>query len=552
MSTWIDQPLEELAQRSPLAQVRPASELAGVLRKRLAAPPDRAAVVAPPGGPPRVLPPGQTQTVGTLWDRFTGRLGRTVYALLPAGTLHTLLTARRLGDPEAANRFYLSGDGQLLDLTVHAPLRISQPALFFEQLLRPRGRLDQLSFEAALAQQVAPALGAALASELESRAAGDLAHPAVRAVLAQVASRALAAPLAGWGLELAGAGSVVARPAEATVAVAERVEALQAQLREVAQAAEMDKLTRAAELHEYAQQLEADFGVTGLAQAAEAETPDRAPDDHSGLLAWLQRVTERLVASRVAGDLARRAPQLPKPATVVEVEPVWLRWMTPLRYIFSLAMIVLILLSFWRMSPDHPDYGGTLLRLLLYSGVLVLGLISSIWAEERTRRRLLSHQVMGSLALLSAGDRIQADRILRRQVTTELDAIQDKLKEARFKWFRAGDKEAAADLKEIERRVERQARELGIVDVGLVPYMTRAYITPRQLDAMLNYDDDLLLQSNALGDRGQAILSAAIRQEPAGEVLPDLEAALAEFEHHFKARARYLRTPLPETSSDHA
>ena len=537
MSYLLDQSIEELAAESPLARVYPASELPGLLWKRLVVPEGQVAVVARPGAPPISLRAGR-RTVGTPASRFAGRLGRTVYALLPAEPFALLVTAPRL---ESDGRFVLTGDDQLIDVMAQTTLRVSRPARFFSRLVQPQGRVSGLSLGAVLAGMAAPHLGAAVAQY----AAGDLNHPTVSSALAEVFSRKMAAPLADLGLELVDAPSVVARPAEETVVIAERAEALQARLREIAQSAEMDKLTRKAELLEYARQQEADFGVTGLSQAAEAEAPAEAP------AGWLGGLTRRLVESRVAGELARAwqaagksAAESAGPATVIKSEPLWLRWLTPLRYLFSLSVILIFFDSMKDMAPDHPDYRIAVVRLLLYAGALLAGVVSSIWAEERVRRHALNRQVMGSLGLLSQGDRLRADKLLRRQVTTELDGLRAKLKDARFRVYREGDKPAAGRIKEMERGAERLGEELGQVDVGRAAYLTPAHVTPRELAAMLNYDESLMLQMNRIGDQTQALLAEAIAGDPVTETVKQLEGEMSDFAHRFNARSRFMRTPL--------
>ncbi len=536
----IERPLAELAAARVLARVTSATALPGVIRKQLIVPEGQVGLIVTPNGGAQVLAAG-VQSVGSVGGWFNGRFPQTNVVLLPAQPITLVLTSAQL-----------AGDGVLVDVTGEVVAHIN-PQPFYAHLLAHNGQVTWLEVEAWLSQ----AVNRPLATAVADYAAADLAAPVVRQAIAGQLKQGLQTVAPAVGLSVQAVRGLSINPAADTLARAEQHEALQAELRRLEQDEAMDRLTQAAELRAFAQQLEADFGVTGLTDLVIAEAESRAVADGKGgegdtAVAPLSRISQlsrRLAESRLAAELGQRWQRLqggepdrsirPEPA-----EPAWLRWLTPVRYVFSAIALGLVVFSFWRLDANSTTYQVKQIEILFSAAGLMIGILSTLWAEARARQRLLNEQISGSLARLSRYDQAQADRFMRRQVVGELAALRDKLKDARFKLHRAGDKTAVLQLKEMEQHVERLEQELGRANVAPAAYVTDGRLTAAEVGAMLHYDESLLLQLNHIGDSAQTLLAATVMNGDVAAAIPSLAAELTEFEHRFRARARFIRTPL--------
>lgn len=532
---WLDQPVGETTVSPTIARLAAVSQLPGYLRKRLKVPTGMHAVVAGSGNQALIHLAAGDHALGSLWQWYTGEASKMTYALLPGEPFLLLVTTR-----------HLSGDEQVVDVQSSLRLQISQPAAFFTHFLAGKGQVTLLDLQTA----VSGWLQSVLATAVADYAAADLNLPPVPGSLAQRIYQQ-ADWLAQRGLALRGLSLPTALPAESVVALAEKQAALAERLRQVNQEEQMARLAETAELQAFARQLEADYELPGLAdlltvgEGEEGKTAVAPPQQ-------LNAIADQIAPSRLAGQVARfrqrqAESQTETGATIIPSEPVWLRLMTPLRYVLSLVTLTLVFYSFATMDQRSPNYLQEQLKILLSAGTLLLGVVYSLWQEARTRSQLLEQQVMGSLPLLSRHDRQMADRLLRQQVLQELQGLQHKLQEARQLLFKAGQKEGVSALRDLQTFAARLQRELPQADLARAPYLTAAFVSPRELAAMLNYDEDLLRHLNKVHDETQTLIGAIYSQEPAMAGIAALAADLSEFAHRFQARARFIRMPLADS-----
>lgn len=536
MAEWL---LNDRQDLTVLAQMATVSQLPGFVRKRLHVPPTLQAVVVNIDGNAvtRLLPGGHT--LGGMWQWYTGATSKMAYTLLPNEPF-PLLAAAQL----------LTGDDQLVELQCAFSLQIGQADRFYARFLAGKGQVTMLDLQTA----VSGWLQDILKLTLSDYAAADLNISPVPDSLAHVI-RQQASSLAAWGLILHTISKPTAMSVEALTTLAEKQVALAARLRQLEQESQLSRLSEEAELRAYIRQLEADYDLPGLADLLieTATTPDNGTESYIPTLApqqQLQQLANQLAPSRLAGQLARLRQRQPDNetttrTTMVPTEPAWLRLMMPVRHLFSLVTLFLLFYSFTAVDRQSPGYQREQLELLLSAGMLLLGIAYSLWQETRTRSQLLNQQVMGSLSLLSQHDRQVADRLLRQQVQQELSGLQNKLHEARLVLYKTGHKRSIASMGDLENLAARLLRELPQADVARAPYLTNTAVSPSEVAAMLNYDENLLRHLNQVHDETQALISVLYQDEKVlpGEKIAALAAALSEFEHRFQARTRFIRMP---------
>lgn len=543
--------MDQTTEFTTLAQARPVTALPGLWRKQLTVPPQQWGLLIPPGQPPQALPTGQ-HTLGTWWQRFTGRFGQTVYLLLPQQPLTIPATNPRLRHQD---RFVLSGDDELVDVGWQTRLRIKQPSLFYQQFIEDNGRITLFALQKALAAQTAPMLAPVVARY----AAADLEAAPVQQALHTTLSQNLTPLLAQWGLELVAIDGLTVRPAATMAELAERVQAWESRLQEIAQSAKFDQLTQAAERAEYIRQLEADFDIPGFAdlmaqaEAAAPSVPDRsAPTEptpawaarwQDGLRRWWQgRLAGAATPPASTADPAPAAtdpkPTRPQAPSVPDNggEPGWLRWFAFIRIGFS---FLLIFLAFLDMAPSDPEYTDVALRLFIYGATLLVGIVSTIWVEERAWHNYRQRQMANPQLYLPYDERLRADHLLRRHVTAELDKISRSLKEIRLRHFQQKGGAGVAQIKGAEQRAEQMAQTLGQAQVGTAVYVALPKITAVRLAAAYEYDDWLRQQIQQVSDKVVALHTETVQPAPAVDISSSaaaIEADLIQFKHDFQGR----------------
>lgn len=546
MLDWLDGSLSELDESSVWVETQPVTGLPGWPRRALSVAPGQVAVVDAPNAPLQVLPVGKHQLGGwAAW--YSGRQSRTVYALFPE-QVTLWVTLPRL---EAGRQFLLAGDDALVDASMAVVLQLLDPTACYAHLVRGHGRLTQLALESAVAQIAIPSL----ATIIRSYAAEDLQTAAVQETVRQELARILGAGLGAWGLGQPAISALQFRPALDLVTAAERSAELEKRLRELGGSQEMDRMVNSAEIQSFARQLEADYELPGFAALVQAETPLATPPAGAPAGAppgqpapthnqWWAGLLDRFRRSQVAGELARgRAvaslPPLQPPAEDT-AEPISLHLMTWLRYALTIILLGLVALDVLTMNPKDPEFGRTLLELMLKAGLLVLGILATLVGEEHHRRHIARMRQRTSLQLLVRSDLRRADELVRHQVSAELDRARAVLKEIRFKALRADAGSEAAGLKRLEEKLRRLGRITTQPEGAPPPYLAAEHLSPRLLTQMLSDDETLMRQAQRLSDAANGLLTDTIGGATIEPILPPFEIAIAQLEHQFYARQRIM------------
>jgi hypothetical protein len=139
-------------------------------------------------------------------------------------------------------------------------------------------------------------------------------------------------------------------------------------------------------------------------------------------------------------------------------------------------------------------------------------------------------------------DRPAADRLVRQQVSRELEHIREILTDTRSRIYRTGQEDFAVKIRKLESKVQT-SRDKGLkADFGQPPYVSPTLnISRKAWDTMLDYDEDLLLHAAALTQAAASLQQKIPTLTPTD--LETLEAKLDAFMAAFAARARTLQPP---------
>jgi len=481
------------------------ADLQGSLTKTLVVPTGYQGVAL--GGEGDVYSAG-THKVITLRQRLFGKASDWRFALLPATPFVLRVPIPRLQ----------AGDGTWVDVNALLLLHV-------EDALRAATACPAVVTE--LAAGLSAALEAPVRQAVTGWAAGDLDRPEVNARLAAVVRPILEAQAQTWGLAVERLLAVTARPSAETVEEARKLAEIEAALAQVEMGKRMDALTSQAEWLDFVRNLEANYG---LPAGALGEGVTGVPELKETVATYAEGAE---VALEVRARRRLGAPQRPEP-----LPPVWweqaLPWLKLAGALALFAGLVLYALS--------PLLALNRAEVFLLVAVVVALYGIAFWAEQQAairRRMVVAPQLL--LERLGKGDRQRMDRLVREQLARELAAIRTKINDARTHAYREGRREEALRLKPVEERADTLRQVAEAQGHGPAAYLTEAHITHRQLATMLDYDEELLARSAAVGDLAEAMRQTVLAAGDVAEATAQLETALSALDHQFQARARFIQ-----------
>lgn len=520
---------------TPIGQQLTLANLPGFIAKRLEVGPGHAGLVVDGKGKMRTLPPGHHKVVG-FWRRLTGRVSDWQFAVIPTGPAPLLVPVPHLR----------SGDGEWVDVTCGVTVRVADPQRFYAQFLRGASGTTG----AALAQHLSAAIEGAMRQAVAGWAADDLAQGAVDRQLVAGVHRALEPLTDSLGLALEEVRYVTVRPVEEPVEVARKQAELEAALAQVEMERRMSQLSTDAEWQEFVRQLEADYGLPGLAQEAAAPVAGPvAKEEPPSNAARLRGALHRYADARTAGVSARVERLLGKEKP--PRSPVFYWWERVVPWLRVIGAIILIAgLAVFFLFPDTSttDKIGALVELACAIPSAVVLFVSALWLERKAAQERAELLGGARLLWLGRGDRERIDQLVRGQLTTELKTIAQTLRDARDRAYREGLRDEALVIKQIEERAERLHREVTVGVSGAAPYLTAVRVSRDELETMLDYDEELLAQAGQLSDVVEIMRQTVLTGEPVPEPARQIEAGLSDLEHRFQARARFIQAPASPTN----
>lgn len=512
------------------------ADLPGTLTKLLEVPPGHTGLVVDGQGTMRTFPPGTHWAVGP-GRRLFGRLSDWQFALVPTEAVSLIVPVTHVR----------AGDGEWVDVTCGAVVRVADPQRFYSEF---RAAIDGSTTD--LARRLGAGIDGVVRQAVGTWAARDLVKGAVEGQLAAEVRRALSTVADTLGLEAVTMRYVVARPAAEAVDVARQQAELEAALDDVELERRMSQLATEAEFKEFVEHLEADYGLPAgtlqveLEGVSADEEGDSAPLD----LAGLRQAARRHFDSRIAG-LASRVERLLGARERPDPPPLrWWERAVPWFKAASAILAVAALLAFILRSEVSPlERSQAIVQLAVALPAAVALFLSALWLERKAARQRADAFDGPGLLDLGRGDWERIDRLVRKQMTTELADVVHKLRDTRDRAYRQGKRDQALAIKRSEERADRLRERVAARAEGVAAYLTEAHVARQALETKLNYDEELLAAVSDLSNSVQAFRQHALAGALGDDELHQIEGALTALDHQFQARARFIQAPAIETNT---
>ncbi|NPA93570.1 MAG: hypothetical protein GXO56_07825 [Chloroflexi bacterium] len=510
----------------PLARAYAVRELPGWWGKSLDVPPGKIGVAVDARGQARTWPKPGRHRVLSVSERLRGQGIGLRAGWVPAEPFEAAVQVPYL----------LSGEGRLVNLSLVARVRVSDPVAFFTRQVAPAGVLHHvtLSLNAEEAQ-------AALSAVTTQYLADDLARGVPGEGLQAALVQRLRPFLATEGLAIQAAPVVFFWDPEKRASIEEKVLALEERLHNLQIEGKIAAAEAQERLEAFLREMEADgvkVQVTPL-DASEAASPEEAQDVLAAVRALWQ-------GKEVRHPLLKRLFEQNKESTLPA--PRLSRWWWVPRTAFivaawTIALLVTRLIFWWRGNNSFWDSWDLLTPLWGFVLGVTLEGIKALY-EKRERAEEANWQKYGYTRVddLARQDRARADRLVREQSASMLRSLAEALNGWRSRVFRQGNTDLALRLKTLEKEAEHLAEDVLRSDFGRPPYVDPSLrIGKTTWDAMLDYDEALLVELHELLEYVRNLQSPDKATPSQEKALASLEQKLADFRLMFSRRSEALR-----------
>jgi hypothetical protein len=513
----------------PLGRAFRLKELKGSIEKWINVPPGRMGVVVEADGAERTLAPGYHRLL-TVYQRLRGQGVGLAAGYVPVGEFSLPLSIPYL----------LSGDGELVDLSLACALEISDPLKFFKEVVLPQGTLQSMGME--VSDEAAQKTIGAVTTKY---AAADLAHGLPPRLNGELLN-ALGLLATGWGLSVKNIPLVAFSRSEDRLVIAEKTQVLQERLQDIALQAKMVEIENQAQLDEFIQQVGPEFGkvvhpqVNQEKPASEAAAGKKPGEYLRTLFSGGGRGNGR--RGGLIGKLFRqKGPAHPK---IGRLPRFW--WLRRVLWMAVVVLVGLFLTSLVNRLASAASTDGKMGLLLLIWGFVVGVALDSIKVlyEKWETVEETEHLSSGSSRLddLIGNDRRRADELVREQCQKELQHVREVLQDIRTREFKRDKTDLALKLRnELERNADDSIKKIGNPDYGRPPYVTDLHIDRYAWNAMLNYDEDLLRYANALSDKAHLLQQKSLADELDIGLLTTLDSDISAFCNRFFERGRPIK-----------
>jgi len=520
----------------PLGRAFHLKELKGYFEKWIDIPPGRTGVVLDADGNGRTLAAGRHRLL-TVYQRLRGRGVGLAAGYVPLGLFSLPMSIPYL----------LSGDGELVDISLVCVLEISDPLKFFKEVVLPKRILQTMEMDVN-DEMARNALGAVTTKY----AAADLAHGLPPRLSSELLN-AMGMLAAERGLSIKNIPLVLFSRSEDRLVIAEKTQALQERLQDVALQAKMAEIENQAQLDEFIQQVDPEVDKVAHVQLNQDKPANNAA-------AW-KKPGEYLHTlfggggqgngrqDGLIGKLFRQKGHTQ--AKTVRLPRFW--WLSRALWMVVVVLIGLVLTSLVNRFASAASTDGKMGLLLLIWGFVVgvvLDTIKVLYEKWETVEEIV-RESSGSARLeeLVGNDRSWADQLVREQCQKELGHVYEILQDIRTREFKRDKTDMALKLRnELERNTEDAIKKIGNSDYGRPPYVTDLHIDRYAWNAMLNYDDDLLGYAYALSDKGHLLQQKSQANELDMAMLVNFDSDISTFCNRFFERARPIKILPQETS----
>ena len=533
-------------------QLLPAAGLPGSLRKRLTVPPDHLALLVE-------------------GEKIVGQRGPGEHTLgnWPRPAPDVVLLSRRPFDLHLRIQYLRSGDKQRFDLVWPLTVQVQDPARFYTARLAPAPDAETALTD--LADDLAGRLWDRAQEETVHYTLADLqAADQVRAAVGKALRPDLTAALAEAGLTLVGHRLPQPLTLEDEQAALEAMNQALRAARDARFEALFERLEDKEMLAHRLTEWAAERGqeppppemVDLLWQAVDQAPEEAAVRAQQAAQALEQEVaslritlqSERTQSERRFRQLmarlekaekakAKTLPEAPDPVRTLK----WLLFI--LRMVGATLTLVAALTALLvpQMSDEYTRLHSAALVITIATGLLTL--LSDLWVQHRLRQaqaQAAEEKRQASRATLQR--RLTADRLVRARLEAGLKQVADNLEAAWKEGYRLGGE--ARDLAVELREAARQAQRLGEQEVRAANYRAGRYLSQErapdeQLNAVLDLDNDLLLQSQSLAGAAEKLYEQVGEGqiEQARATLRRLRTGLNALRNRFTERGAYLMNP---------
>jgi len=433
--------------------------------------------------------------------------------------------------------YLLSGDEKFVILNAVARVRVADPVRFFRQSVAPAGTLYHLTITLST-----PEARAALSEVTGQYLASDLAQGIPHGDLHAALTQRLAVFLAPAGLQVEGMLLVLFWEAEKQARIEERLLDLRERLQQIEVENKMASAEARARLAEFQKEMEAELGVKVrlVEEAEEQAVPSQPLWEAMWALARGEEVRHPLLKRLLEQREENGKSRMPVPRV-----PRW--WWVPRAAIIAFSWLVGLLGTYlvlwWRGGQAWYDSWDILAPLWGFVLGITLEGLKALY-EKRERLAEASWVLRGYTRVddLVRQDRHRADELVRKQSADMLHALAQTLNQLRSAIFRQGNTDLALRVKALEQEAERLAEDVRRPDFGRPPYVeANLRIGKIAWDAMLDYDEELLVQLHQMLEKARRVQQHFHAQLPWEKSLEEVGRELADFRLQFSRRSEALR-----------
>ena len=523
---------------TPLGRVFRLRELPGWVGKHIEVPPGRLGVVIHPDGTVQTRPTGRHRLLTAL-ERLRGRGAGMLAGYVP---LEASIAQAKL-------RNLLSGDRELLSGHLICAVEVSDAARFLREIVAPQGTIWSTGVE--LDPQL---IEESLAPVLAQYAATDIIHGRADARTAEAVQTGLQAVLELKGLRLQQILLMSLARAEDRAVIAEKSQALSERLQDVKLQAKMAEIENQSQLDDFLYQLDPELEqVAHLKLGGEGSEKGRVSSKGKFLDAirsWLTIGTSKEGGKRrrsIEGLFQRKGGDEEKGRQKPRhVSSNW--WVSRTIWMSMVVMLGCGLTGLVNWIAQSASWDNKQEILLGIWGFVIAVVLESIKALYEKREALSEESWMypgfEPLDNLAGNSRPRVDQLVREQCSRELLHMRDVVSEIRSREYKRGKTELALKIKnELERNLEECASKVQRPDYGHPPYMTDLRIGRNAWSYMLDVDEDLLLDANALGDQAHLLQQKSHEDLLENPMIADLDARVSKFCNMFHDREHPLQMP---------
>lgn len=526
----------------PLGRVFHLNELPGWVGKYMEVPPGRLGMAIQPDGTVHTFPVGRHQLL-TNWGRLQGRGSRLLVGYVP---VEVSMAQVKLG-------YLLSGDQELLSGRVICAVEVGDAARFLREVVAPQGTVWSGGME--LDPQP---IEDALAPILTQYAAADIIHGQVDARIAGVVQTGLQATLELKGLRLQQILLVGLTRAEDRAVIAEKAQALSERLQDVSLQAKMAEIDNQSQLDDFLHQLDPELDqMAHLKLGGEGSEKGKASFKGKvvdAIRSWLtieaskeggkRRWSIEGLFQRKGGD-DEKGRQKPR-----HVSSNW--WVSRALWMTLVILLGCGLTGIVNWIAQTASWDNKIEILLGIWGFVIIVVLESVKALYEKREALSEESWIypgfQHLDNLVGNNRQRVDQLVREQCAHELQHIREVISEIRTREYNRGKTELALKLRnELERNLEECAAKVQRADYGHPPYVTDLRISNNAWSHMLDVDEDLLLEVNALSDQAHLLQQKSYEDQLENSMIVALDAKVSKFCNKFHDRGHPLQM-TPEKS----